>query len=65
MHSTRYHIRVEASRGHGTTHAQLDGAGIDCNDGRVRVPLDGKSHSLVISLRTAVHEDVDSGEQVA
>jgi cyclic beta-1,2-glucan synthetase len=29
----------------------------------VRVPLDAGSHRLLISLRVAVHEPVDSGEE--
>ncbi len=54
MQSTHYEIRVEAEAGRRMTHALLDGAGVDCADGTVRVPLDAKSHNLVISLRAAV-----------
>jgi cyclic beta-1,2-glucan synthetase len=65
IHSTRYAIRVESARGECLTRALLDDASIDCGDGAARVPLDGRSHSLLISLRTTLREDVDSGEQIA
>jgi hypothetical protein len=40
--------------------AVLDGAGVDCGDGRVRVPLDAGSHKLLISRCFGVNEDVNS-----
>ena len=50
--STRYEIRVETPslRSRGISHAILDGSHIDALDGCVRLPLDGRSHSLQISL---------------
>jgi cyclic beta-1,2-glucan synthetase len=45
---TRYDIRVDTSA-HGlgdTWQAVLDGSHICCAEGRVRVPLDGRTHSL-------------------
>jgi cyclic beta-1,2-glucan synthetase len=59
VHSTRYEIRVDSAAGHRSTQAMLNGTRIDCEDGRVRVPLDAGSHSLLISLGRGVNEDVD------
>jgi cyclic beta-1,2-glucan synthetase len=42
----------------------LDGASLECGDERVRVPLDGGSHKLLISLSLGMSEDVNAGEQV-
>jgi cyclic beta-1,2-glucan synthetase len=65
VHSTRYEIRVESAAGRGVTRALLDGVSVDCGGGPVRVPLDAKSHTLLISLRLGASEDVDRGERVA
>jgi cyclic beta-1,2-glucan synthetase len=65
MHSTRYEVRVESADERGEMRAVLDGASVECGDGRVRVPLDGGSHQLLISLCFGVSEDVNSGVQVA
>jgi cyclic beta-1,2-glucan synthetase len=65
MHSTRYEVRVESADERGVMRAVLDGASVECGDGRVRVPLDAGSHKLVISLCFGVREDVNSGAQVA
>jgi cyclic beta-1,2-glucan synthetase len=48
--STHYDIRVKNSSHGGLdgSHAHLDGLRIHCAEGRVRVPLDGGSHSLSI-----------------
>ena len=63
MQSTCYEIHVEVEAGRGMTLALLDGVSVDCGDGPVRVPLDAGSHRLLISLRVAVREPVDSGEE--
>ncbi|MDB5839118.1 MAG: glycosyl transferase [Herminiimonas sp.] len=50
--STHYDIRVD-NPSHccrGVSHAVLDGARINCAEGSVRVPLDGRTHSLLISI---------------
>ncbi len=49
--STQYDIRVEMpSRCHrDILHALLDGSYLDCAEGRVRVPLDGGAHTLLIA----------------
>jgi cyclic beta-1,2-glucan synthetase len=65
MDSTRYEIHVEAADELDVTRAVLDGASLECRDGRVRVPLDAGSHKLLISLCLRVREDVNSGAQVA
>ena len=65
MHSTRYEIRVESADERDVMRAVLDGAGVECGDGRVRVPLDAGSHTLVIALCVGVSEDVQSGAQIA
>jgi cyclic beta-1,2-glucan synthetase len=65
MQSTRYEIRVESAEKPGGTCAVLDGASVECRDGRVRVPLDSGSHKLVISLCFGVSEEVKSAAQVA
>jgi cyclic beta-1,2-glucan synthetase len=43
----------------------LDGARVECGDGRVRVPLDAGSHKLLISLCFGVSEDVNPRAQAA
>jgi cyclic beta-1,2-glucan synthetase len=50
--SSRYDIRVEnASRGcRGVAHVTLDGAPLSCTNERVRVPLDGETHRLLMSV---------------
>ncbi len=50
--STCFDIRVEnpSHAGRRVTQAVLDGVGISCSDGSVRVSLDGTVHSLVVSL---------------
>jgi cyclic beta-1,2-glucan synthetase len=65
MDSTRYEIHVEAADELDVTRAVLDGASLECGDGRVRVPLDAGSHKLLISLCLRVREDVNSGAYVA
>jgi cyclic beta-1,2-glucan synthetase len=65
MHSTRYEIHVESADERDVTRAVLDGASLECGDGRVRVPLDAGSHKLLISLCFRVREDVNSGAHVA
>ncbi len=65
MHSTRYEIRVESADKGGVMRVVLDGASLEWGDERVRVPLDGGSHQLVISLGVNVSEGVNSGAQVA
>jgi cyclic beta-1,2-glucan synthetase len=48
--STRYDIRVEnpPPGDHAILRTLLDGVDINCAEGGVRLPLDGKTHSLVI-----------------
>jgi cyclic beta-1,2-glucan synthetase len=50
--ATRYDIRVENSsqRCRGVLHAVLDGMSIHCTEERIRVPLEGQTHSLLISI---------------
>jgi cyclic beta-1,2-glucan synthetase len=60
MHSTRYEIHVKSTGERDVMRAVLDGAGVDCGDGRVRVPLDAGSHKLLISRCFGVNEDVNS-----
>ena len=50
--SSQYRIEVDnpARRCRGITQAQLDGVPISHAEGGVRVPLDGQSHSLLITL---------------
>ncbi len=65
VHSTRYEIRVESIPGALAMHAVLDGNRVDCSGEGVRVPLDGGSHTLSISLRLSVAEEIDSREPTA
>ncbi|HEY3596248.1 MAG TPA: glucoamylase family protein [Paraburkholderia sp.] len=65
VHSTRYEIRVASSPGGRAMRAVLDGKGVKCGGDGVRVPLDAGSHTLSISLRIAVSEEVDSREPAA
>ena len=65
MHSTRYKIRVESAGEAGVIRVVLDDASLEWGNERVRVPLDGGSHRLLISLCCGVSEDVNSGAQVA
>lgn len=58
-------IRVESAAERSVTRAVLDGASVDCDGGRVRVPLDAQSHTLLIWLRLGASEDLDRGERVA
>ncbi len=53
MGATRYDIRVEAPlhRCRGISHAVLDGSDVRCVEGYVRVPLDGGTHDLLISMQ--------------
>ena len=50
--ATRYDIHVEtpSHRSRGVPHAVLDGARSHCPERRIRVPLDGGAHSLLISI---------------
>jgi cyclic beta-1,2-glucan synthetase len=50
IESTRYDIRVEApaAGARGVPQAVLDGVQIDCEEGRVRVALDGGAHRLSV-----------------
>ncbi|MBI1867345.1 MAG: glycosyl transferase [Methylocystis sp.] len=50
--STHYDIRVEtpSHRCRGVSRALLDGSPILCVEGHVRVDLDGRTHSLLISI---------------
>lgn len=52
--STHYDIRVEgASHGcRGVAQGVLDGSPIPCIEGRVSVPVDGGTHSLLIGLKS-------------
>ena len=54
--STRYDIRVEtpSHRRRDISHALLDGSRLDCAEGRVRVPLDGGTHTLLIGVELAL-----------
>jgi cyclic beta-1,2-glucan synthetase len=65
MLSTRYEIRVESADERGAMRAVLDGAVIECGNGRVRVPLDAGSHELLISLCFGVSENVNPDAQAA
>jgi cyclic beta-1,2-glucan synthetase len=53
--ATEYRIRVEnpAHDSRDDWHAVLDGARIDCAEGRVRVPLDGGTHCLLMGVEYA------------
>jgi cyclic beta-1,2-glucan synthetase len=55
VEATRYAIRVEnPSHSCGDdSHAVLDGSPIQCAEGRVRVPLDGGTHTLLIGIEHA------------
>jgi cyclic beta-1,2-glucan synthetase len=50
--STRYEIQVKNSSdvSHDGHHCVLDGENIECSEGQIRVPLDGRKHNLQISL---------------
>ena len=50
--STRYDISIDtpSHRSRGVSHAILDGSPLPCSDGHVRVPLDGGTHRLVVSI---------------
>jgi cyclic beta-1,2-glucan synthetase len=50
--STQYDIRVEnpSHRCRGVSHVILDDSGIHCAEGCARVPLDGSTHSLLVSI---------------
>ncbi|MEM9317070.1 MAG: glycosyl transferase, partial [Pseudomonadota bacterium] len=52
--STLYRIRLENStpRARDDSHAVLDGVRIDVAEGRVRVPLDGRTHCLQLGAKT-------------
>ncbi|MDH3235319.1 MAG: glycosyl transferase, partial [Alphaproteobacteria bacterium] len=52
VESTHYGIRVEnpSHCGRNDVNAVLDGAHIHCAEGRVRVPLDGGTHRLLIGV---------------
>jgi cyclic beta-1,2-glucan synthetase len=65
MLATRYEIRVDAADARGVMSAVLDGASVECDNGRVRVPLDAGSHKLRISLCFGMSEDVKPGAQAA
>jgi cyclic beta-1,2-glucan synthetase len=62
LESTHYEIRVTSNRGARAIHAVLDGRSIDCSSEGVRVPLDAGSHTLSISLRVGVTEEIVSRE---
>ena len=49
---TRYEIRIDnaSRRGRLVSHAKLDGLTIEPAQGSVRVPLDGGTHTLLVSL---------------
>jgi cyclic beta-1,2-glucan synthetase len=53
--STLYRIRLENSTPHARddSHAVLDGARIHVAEGRVRVPLDGRTHCLLLGAKNA------------
>jgi len=55
MASTLYRIRVENPSPHARddSHAVLDGARIPVAEGRVRVPLDGRTHCLLLGAKNA------------
>ena len=50
--STEYDIRIDnpSHRCRGVSHSALDDVPIQCPEGKVRVPLDGQAHRLVISI---------------
>jgi cyclic beta-1,2-glucan synthetase len=50
--STQYDIRVETPLHcrRDISHALLDGSRLDCAEGRVRVALDGETHTLLIGV---------------
>ncbi len=52
VQGTRYDIRVDnpSRRCRDVSRAELDGAHIDCAAGHVRVPLDGGTHNLLMSI---------------
>jgi cyclic beta-1,2-glucan synthetase len=55
MASTLYRIRVDNPTPHARddSHAVLDGARIPVAQGRVRVPLDGRTHCLLLGAKNA------------
>jgi cyclic beta-1,2-glucan synthetase len=58
--STRYNIQVENSSpgGGAAPQAILDGDAIALEDGRVRVPLDGGTHTLTIAISRSMRSGV-------
>jgi hypothetical protein len=54
--STQYEIRVETPSHcrRDISHALLDGSRLDCAEGRVSVPLDGRVHTLLIGAEQAL-----------
>jgi cyclic beta-1,2-glucan synthetase len=50
VNSTRYAINLDNAmqRGSGTFSAVMDGEPLQCSEGRVRVPMDGRDHKLNI-----------------
>jgi cellobiose phosphorylase len=62
VRSTRYEIHVESSRAARAMRCELDREAIDCRGEGVYVPLDAGSHTLSISLRSGVVEEIDSPE---
>lgn len=52
MEGSRHEIRVEnvSGRGRGVSAAYLDGVPLVCEGGEVALPLDGRRHSVVITL---------------
>jgi cyclic beta-1,2-glucan synthetase len=57
--TTRYDIQVENSSlgEHTALHAILDGGTISLDEGRVRIPLDGRLHTLMVAITSSGRSD--------
>ncbi len=67
VESSYYDIRVETRTHYSgdAAHAVLDGSPIRCANGRVRVPLDGGTHSLLISISSESSHPTSQAEGAA
>ena len=63
--STRYDIQVENSSlgDHTVLDAILDGGAISLDDGCVRVPMDGRLHTLMIAISSSRRSDIGTRSQ--